>query len=309
MTTDVDVSVVVCTYNRSELLTQTLRSLTAMQLPDALRWELCVVDNNSPDATPAVVEACARAHPTLSIRRVLERQAGIAFARNAGVTNAAGHVIAFVDDDVLVDPGWLAVIARSFAADPTLDILGGRLEANPEVPPPDWLASINTAPLGLINYGAERKRIDFPYLATANCAFKRSAVIDAGMFDVRLGRRPDKLYADEDTEMVSRILARGGRVEYEPAMLAFHFVPAARMTKDYFRRWYQERGEGSGLVGAESGRSLFGIPFFEFRQCLVSLGGYIAKTVRRKQKFQEELFLRHFFGIVTGRVRRLTGKA
>ena len=83
---------------------------------------------------------------------------------------------------------------------------------------PPWLSHINTAPLGLIDYGPAKIRLNFPYLATANCAFRRTAIVDAGMFNVRLGRQPKKLYADEDTDMVARILAKGGKVMYEPQL-------------------------------------------------------------------------------------------
>lgn len=276
-----------------------------MERPDDVTWEVCVVDNNCTDDTPAVVAQFARQHADLTVRHHREHQTGIAFARNAGVSAAHGAVIAFVDDDVTVDASWLRVIHTSFASDPALAILGGRLEANPEVEPPDWVATINKAPLGLIDYGPRRKRLDVPYLATANCAFRKSAIVDAGMFDVRLGRRPDKLYADEDTEMVARILGLGGKVEYDPSLLAFHFVPARRMTKEYFRRWYQERGEGAGLVGRPSGRTLFGIPYFEFRKCLRSLGTYAWKAALRRPRFQDELFLRHFAGLVRGRAKSL----
>src|SRR5688500_8056218 len=177
-------------------------------------WEVCVVDNNSTDDTAAVVSKYVPAFGAVPVRRVPEPHAGVAFARNTGVVQAASEIIAFVDDDVEVTSDWLSVIHEAFSKDPELSILGGRLKANAQSPPPVWLNDLNTAPLGLIDYGDERRTIDFPYLATANCAFRRQAIISAGMFDTRLGRRPDKLYADEDTEMVARILARHGKVVY-----------------------------------------------------------------------------------------------
>jgi glucosyl-dolichyl phosphate glucuronosyltransferase len=296
-------SVVICTHNRCELLGGTLESLAAMDLESNLNWEICVVDNNSTDATAETVARHAQARPDLPLRYVREERQGIAFARNAGVTAARGEIIAFVDDDVLVPKSWISVIHAAFIEDPNLAILGGRIIANPETPMPPWLTQLNPAPLGLVDFGDERVLLRVPYLATANCAFRRSAIVAAGMFDVRLGRQPHKLYADEDTEMVARIQAGGGKVVYEPAITARHFVPTARMTKAYFRRWYREKGEGAGRVPARSSRSLFGIAFFEYRNFLNALGAFALNALTGKPTLQQRLLMGYFAGIVSSRVR------
>ena len=299
------ISVVICTHNRSRMLAKTLASLRAMRAPDGVPWEVCLVDNNSTDDTASVLAQLAGTFGEVPVRRVVEPRQGVAFARNTGVIEAKGDVIAFVDDDVEVDPDWLAVIHKTFADDTGLSILGGRLKANPESSPPAWLNGLNMAPLGLIDYGHERRTINFPYLATANCAFRKQAIVDAGMFDTRLGRRPDKLYADEDTEMVARILKRGGKVVYDPAMLAFHYVPNTRMTRAYFRRWYRERGEGVGLVGTQQSRHLFGIAFYEYRAVVDSMILFCRNFVLLRSTFQQRLLLNYFVGILAGRVTKV----
>jgi glucosyl-dolichyl phosphate glucuronosyltransferase len=297
------VSVVIATHNRAKSLEKTLESLRVMDRPAGLPWEVRVVDNGSSDATPAVVEAAAARFGPVPVRRVFETRAGVAFARNAGVESASGEIIAFVDDDVLVGRAWLSVIERAFDEDKELAVLGGRLKPNPESPMPKWLDGLNTAPLGLIDYGDARIQLDFPYLATANCAFRKSAIVSAGMFNVRLGRQPKKLYSDEDTDMIARVLADGGKIVYDPELAALHFVPNARMTKAYFRRWYRERGEGVGLIGANQSRALFGIAFYEYRALLGASGMLLRNFVSFRPTFQQELFLVYFAGIVAGRLK------
>lgn len=296
-------SVLICTHNRCALLEKTLRSLRQMEVPEELRWEVIVVDNNSSDGTAGMVAELSRQDPSFPLRYVAEARQGIALARNAGVESARGDIIAFVDDDVLVGSSWLSVIAFAFEADPTLAVLGGRLLANPESPMPAWIADVNPAPLGLVDFGDSRRVLTIPYLATANCAFRRSAILEAGMFDVRLGRQPDKLYADEDTDMVLKIQRAGGCVVYEPAMTALHFVPNHRMTKAYFRRWYFEKGEGSGLVGTGQRRALFGIAFHDYRHVTVALARYARGLVSGKPVFQQELAIRYFVGVANGRIK------
>lgn len=110
-----DASVVVCTHDRADSLRVTLASLERLRGLDDLTWEVVVVDNASGDETPAVIEACAR-RGHLPLRPVFEPRLGHARARNAGVRAARGQVVAFTDDDVAVDPGWLRAVVEGFVS-------------------------------------------------------------------------------------------------------------------------------------------------------------------------------------------------
>jgi len=110
----VDATVLVATYNRGHLLPGTLAALESQLVPDDLTWEILVVDNNSRDRTREAVASFAGA-ANVPVRYVLESQQGLSHARNRGVREAHGAVIAFTDDDVLPAPDWLASIAKAFA--------------------------------------------------------------------------------------------------------------------------------------------------------------------------------------------------
>jgi len=111
-----DVSVVVCTYNRARLLAEALASLVRQQTGDRFQYEVLVVDNGSTDETPQVVAEAARLPAAAggrssgpqSVRWVREPRPGVAAARNCGVGNARGRWIAFFDDDQIAEPDWLA---------------------------------------------------------------------------------------------------------------------------------------------------------------------------------------------------------
>src|SRR5687768_12492925 len=107
-----DISVVVCTYNRAALLPQALRSLFAQKIEN-LDYEIVVVDNNSSDDTPAAVESLKSESP-VPLRYVRESRQGNAYARNAGVEQAAGSIIAYLDDDCIADENWVAIIKSAF---------------------------------------------------------------------------------------------------------------------------------------------------------------------------------------------------
>jgi len=101
------ISVIVCTYNRCQSLAKALESVAQSQLPENVRWEVLVVDNNSKDGTRAVVDDFSRRYPG-RFRYAFEERQGKSFALNTGIELVAGDINAFVDDDVVVEPSWLA---------------------------------------------------------------------------------------------------------------------------------------------------------------------------------------------------------
>jgi glycosyltransferase involved in cell wall biosynthesis len=104
----IEVSIVIPSYRRPELLAKALRSCLAQQ-GMADRLEIVVVDNDPPGSARPAVDAVAHASP-IPVRYVLEARPGISHARNTGVATAAGRYVAFLDDDEEAEPGWLAAL-------------------------------------------------------------------------------------------------------------------------------------------------------------------------------------------------------
>ena len=105
-------TVILCTYNRCQVLRAALQSLAASELPDSIQWEVLVVDNNSTDQTRQVVEEFCRRCPG-RFRYIFEPHPGKSFALNRGIQEAKGEVLAFTDDDVSVEPTWLQNLTAS----------------------------------------------------------------------------------------------------------------------------------------------------------------------------------------------------
>ena len=109
MDEQLDVTVIIATYNRADMLPGALESVLAQEA-DGVRYEVIVVDNNSPDQTREVVESfIARGHRNL--RYLFEGRQGVAYARNTALAHASAPIIAFTDDDVRVSPDWVAMIS------------------------------------------------------------------------------------------------------------------------------------------------------------------------------------------------------
>ena len=101
-----NITVILCTYNRCQVLEKALESVAASTVPGSIQWEVLVVDNNSSDETRSVVEDFCNRYPG-RFRYLFEPKQGKSYALNSGVREALGNVLAFMDDDVFVEAEWL----------------------------------------------------------------------------------------------------------------------------------------------------------------------------------------------------------
>jgi glycosyltransferase involved in cell wall biosynthesis len=253
MNKNMNVTVILCTYNRCESLVRTLRSLSMSELPDSVEWEVVVVDNNSRDRTREVVNEFGQRHPG-RVRYIFEAQQGLSNARNAGIRQARGEIAAFVDDDVIVDPAWLGCLVASLQ-NPQWAGCGGRVLPEPGFSPPPWLAiegplSLLGALCAYFDAGDSPGSLDRPPIG-ANMAFRKEMFEKYGGFRTDLGHCGDNLIGNEDTEFGKRLMAAGERLRYEPFAVVYHAVPEERLNRRYFRLWWFGFGRGSIL---ETGR-------------------------------------------------------
>src|SRR5688572_20182007 len=120
------ISAVVCTYNRSDRMAAAVRSLLVQTLPST-DYEVLVVDNCSTDDTAAVVDRLRQGAPNLRYEH--EPTLGLNPARNRGWQAARAPHVAYLDDDAIADPGWLAAILEVFeTVRPTPAAVGGKIE-------------------------------------------------------------------------------------------------------------------------------------------------------------------------------------
>lgn len=241
------VSAIVCTFNRAGLLPR-LISTVAAQLRDG--DEVIVVDNGSTDDTAAVVARSAGGSP--AIRYVLEREQGLSHARNRGVRESRGEIVAFLDDDALPEPGWLAAHRRCYE-DEQVGAAGGPIELLLESERPNWLCADFEQLLGCYDLGPERRFYgegqghDTP--SGGNMSFRRAALDQIGLFDTELGRRGDAFLAGEEYELVHRLFRAGWRGVYEPQAVVTHLVPAERLRVSFFRNRMRSTVSTSQLLG------------------------------------------------------------
>jgi glycosyltransferase involved in cell wall biosynthesis len=232
-------------------------------------FEVIVVDNrpgaaaDGPD--PLYERLCA--YPGVSV--VTERRSGISAARNRGVRQARGEIVAFTDDDALVDPGWLAAIGHRFAAEPQTDCVTGLvLPAELETPAQVWfersggkldqgytrvhyrLAGGSAWSAGRFAVSAEPSggaRIPI-YRAKfgmgVNMAFRAAWLLRCGGFDEALGTGTASR-GGEDIAAISGLLYADRGVTFDPAVVVRHYH---RRTEEECRT--QMYGYGVGYTAA-----------------------------------------------------------
>jgi len=249
-----DITVVLCTYNRCDSLAAALESVSVSRLPDSVSWEVLVVDNNSTDQTREVIERFASQYPG-RFRYAFEPRPGKSNALNAALHDTKAEVLAFMDDDVQVEPDWLSMLTRIFK-DPKYAGAGGRILPESEFTPPAWLEVSERyalAPLAMFDLGPTSCRLQEPPFGT-NMAFRREVFSRYGEFRRDLGPRPGSEIRSEDTEFGMRLLRGGEQLWYEPAAVVHHKIARSRITRQYFMKWWfdkaradiRERGEMPG---------------------------------------------------------------
>ena len=309
------VSIVICTFNRAPLLRETLAAVQAMDPPEACDVEVIVVDNNSTDDTAAAV-AEASGHSRFPVVLIKESRQGKSFALNAALAHARGDVLALTDDDVLPSATWLRRIVDDFRLHDVTFVFGKVL--------PRWAGPSDAellgkeaqdiwGPLALVDYGdaavdylPERTGQCLP--VGANLSFARAAVLNIGGWRTDLGKVNNTLISGEDHEIFIRLRRFGLYAGYyDPLVTVRHLVPAERLTRRYFRRWFFWHGKTQALMLDDLYSDLdmrrvprvAGVPRFVYRQALGQGARWARAALRGKPlaRFVEELRLIQYLGL------------
>ena len=227
--TDIDLTIIICTYNRAALLGKCLESLRA-QTADTLRYEVLVVDNHSTDDTPSVVQAYEQEIPGL--RHVMEAKIGLSHARNRGFAEAHGEYLIYLDDDVVLPPDYLLNVSKVITEHQP-DIMGG----------PVYPYYLSKKPWWFRDEFETKKYEEVSGFSTTclitgcNYVIRRTTLERLGLFDARFGMRGDSLGMLEERKILEQYRAAtppgGQRVYYAVECYVRHYVPERKMRLTY----------------------------------------------------------------------------
>jgi glycosyltransferase involved in cell wall biosynthesis len=210
-----EVSFIVCTRDRLDVLEACIDSIrAACRVHPAFAAELVVVDNGSRDGTASYLSSTAGISD-IALTTISELRPGLAAARNAGLAQARGRVLVFVDDDCRLDRNYLADLERHYASGEKWLIRGGRVE----------IGDARDLPF-TIKRCDRRERLTpavHPggFVLGCNMTMHRDVAARIGPFDERFGAG-GALRSAEDTDYLVRAMLAGMAVEYVPDMTIFH---------------------------------------------------------------------------------------
>ena len=227
------VSIVLPTHNRCQALERTLDALGRIERPEHIKLDLVVVANCCTDQTVQMVEQKAGQMP-FPARCVEEHTAGASAARNRGIDETDGDIVAFVDDDVCVAPQWLGALLNTFE-EYGADLVQGRIVLDWQgAQRPSWWSEDFEWILARKDFGDQVIQLhDRGKAASANLAFRRSVFDKVGRFLTGIGPIGNQQLRGEDSDLVERSLDAGMRFYYCPGAAAEHWLGAHRITADY----------------------------------------------------------------------------
>jgi len=234
-----EITVCICTHDRPDYLRACLDGL-ARQTASTDNFEIVVVDSfGSPEAA-ARAAALTQAMPNARLIRV--DRPGLSLARNAGAHAARGAYIAYIDDDAVAAPDWIARIADAIArSTPPPAVLAGRILPAWEQPLPGWWPRRLLGVLSIIEFAGEGE-FRSPAVPTtlepygANMVVRRDAMLAVGGFNEATGRLGKTLLSDEDVQLAWTLQDEGEPVRYDGSIVVRHSIQASRLHPGWLLR-------------------------------------------------------------------------
>lgn len=248
------ISIVVCTYNRCDVLKEALETLCNQSFSDTSWYELLVIDNNSSDNTSNVVKGLCQKN--CEIKYIVEKKQGLSHARNRGYAEALGEYVAYIDDDCKVPKNWLTV-AKDIIENHRPGAFGGPAYAFYNSPKPFWYKDEYGSHIPLLEpkvlEGDESIKI-----FGMNMCFKHSLLKEHGGFDIGLGMTGEKAAYCEETALLLDISRKSPNelIYYDPKLYVHHLVQKERMTLQWFVRSSLSIGRDAYLLMNSAKRSM-----------------------------------------------------
>ena len=235
------ITVAICTRNRARLLKRAVESVLPQMTDET---ELLIVDNASTDETPEVAARLAADNSRVKVWR--EEELGLSVARNTALLRSPSRWVIFLDDDAVVEAGWLNAYQRFFSAPPSekIAVAGGRVFMDYEVPPTKWQDAIVKFDLGAVSKQISGRAGPWG----CNIAYLRQAAIDVGKFNKDLGHKGAVLGANEEIDLNLRLEKAGYEVWWLAEGSIRHFVAAARMRWGWRVRSQFNQGRASATM-------------------------------------------------------------
>ena len=298
-------SVVVCTHNRAAVVgTAVAHALVEARAADG---EVLVVDNASTDDTATLLARAAH-DAGAALRVVQEPVLGLSAARNRGLAEARGAVVAYLDDDAVPRAGWLAALLAPYV-DTRVACVGGRIVLRFPTPPPPWLTPSLHGSFSAFDLGSSPKRLryrqdDYPY--GANISFRAGTARAAGGFSTLVGPLGRHQLVFDETDLCFRLDEAGWEIRYAPDAVVDHLVLSERLTPEWVLQRHRTGGESEAVFVLRNRRLLRALWRVWWRhRAALARRPYAVREPIDPERFAGECQRRAALGYVAGLLRTL----
>ena len=245
------VSILICTYNGATRLTPTLTAILEQEKTRDIPWEVVLVDNASTDNT-AETARNLMSNSSIAFTLLNEPKPGRDNALRTGFQHVKYEFVCNVDDDTWVCRDYVSVVWEIMNNHPDVAVCGGRGEGAFEIDPPAWLRPYETA----LAIGPQGEKTGYVpkernYLYGACAVYRKSLwnkLQESGFRFYLSGRKGKKLSSGEDMELCQAWQMLGYKLYYDERIQFKHYMPAGRLTWDYFRKLYKAFGRSDLVI-------------------------------------------------------------
>jgi glycosyltransferase involved in cell wall biosynthesis len=227
-------SFIISTYNRDEILTESLLSYASCLSPGFI-FEILIIDNFGQSNTKFLVENF-RTKSSLPLVYIYEENKGLSHARNSGIKNSKYEWIIFIDDDALVSHDYLITLNNILTQNDVFCLGGKYLPwykfGKPKWYIDDWASSLNKPSLF-------SKLIDDQFADGGNLVVNKKLFLKYGLFNENLGMKGNKIGYGEEVEFQQRLKSDKINIWFAPDLLIYHLVPKYKLKVSWFiKSWY-----------------------------------------------------------------------
>jgi GT2 family glycosyltransferase len=295
----IKLSIIIPTRNRARIVHNLLDSIRELEGLGQSQPQIIIADNNSQDETWKLLHSTANGFP-LPLTLLKVQRPGKSAAMNEASRAAQGDLLAFLDDDVVVQPDWLGAV-KQFFQEKDYQAAQGVIRIRPP-------GAENSEIHKLINRYRTIPNIDFgPQIENfhslngANFAVSRRALDAVGPFDERLG--PGASGTSEDVEFARRLRRKGFPIGYMREAIVYHSVDPIRLTEDYFKVHHKQQGH-SRVIMDNKGISRI---FFDLGRATAQFAFYsLGRNERDRYRSKGRIY--HYLGMLETKFKKRNGR-
>lgn len=257
----IEVSLIICTYNREKFLPEALESVKIQNL-SYQKFELIVIDNFCTDQTAEIVQSFMMNNPELNVKYFFESNKGLSYARNRGILEANSPIISFIDDDVILPPDFIEEVLLFFKNNENAVGVGGKVIPKYENGlEPIWMNKYLNGFVAKVDHGDKTKKFTkaMKYPAGCNMTYKKDILNQVKGFNNELKFRSDDKYIFKKVSLIS------DEIYYLPDAWLFHYIDNARLEPINFKKLFMKTGnEEKRRIISEGHRIELLFKFIEF---------------------------------------------